>query len=103
MRVEERNDAVVEQVCRGDRRLAIVDFREAHLRVRIDEGLLIDSPNALQRTDVERVLGSAVAWALALEFAVRFLLEFCLLERLNLRLRQHDAVAHSVPWTPGWC
>jgi hypothetical protein len=54
-------------------RLTVVELGESDLRVGIDEGLLIDAPDAFHVADVERVLGAAVARMLTLEFAVRLL------------------------------
>jgi len=44
---------------------------KAYLGVGADEGLLVDASNALEIADIERVLGAAVTWMLALELAVR--------------------------------
>ena len=49
-------------------------------------------PTPLQGADVERVLGAAVAGALALELAVRFLLGLGLLQGGQLTLREHQAL-----------
>jgi hypothetical protein len=71
--LEERQHTVIEQIGRRDRRLAIVELGEGDLGVGVDEGLLINAPNALEIADIERVLGAAVPGMLALEFAVRLL------------------------------
>ena len=47
----------------GDRGLAIVQLGEGDLGVGIDQGLLIDPPHALERSDIEGVLRAAVAGA----------------------------------------
>src|SRR5258708_34661435 len=65
---------------------------EGDLGVGVDEGLLVDPPDALQRADIEGVLRAAIAWTLALELAMRLLVGLGLLERLDLRLRKQDAV-----------
>ena len=41
----------------------------------VDRRLLVDTPDALERADIERVLGYAVIRALTLELAVRLLVE----------------------------
>ena len=74
MAVEERDHPVVEQIGCRDRRLAIVELGAGDLGVGIDEGLLVDAPNSLQIADIERILGAAIAWMLALELAMRLLL-----------------------------
>src|SRR5205814_6131603 len=56
------------------------------------KGLLINPPDALQRADVEGVLRAAIARALALELAMRFLVGLGFLERGDLRLGQQDAI-----------
>src|SRR5215211_7116882 len=70
MLIVEGHHAVVQQVGGGERGLAIVEFGEGHLGIGVDEGLLVDAPDPLHVADVERVLGAAVARALALELAV---------------------------------
>jgi hypothetical protein len=40
---EERHDPIIEQICRCDRRLAIIQLGEANLGVGVDEGLLVDA------------------------------------------------------------
>jgi hypothetical protein len=54
---EERQDAVVEQIRGGDGRLAIVELGASDLRKGIDERLLVNSTNALQIADIERIPG----------------------------------------------
>src|SRR3954469_6459441 len=76
----------------GVRRLAVIELGEADLRIRIDHGLLVDAPDALQRADIEGVLGDAVARALAVEFAIGFLLRLGLLHGGHLGLCQDDAL-----------
>ncbi len=56
MLLEERQHPVVEQVGRCDQRLAVVELGEGRLRVGVDEGLLVDPPDTLERADVEGVL-----------------------------------------------
>jgi hypothetical protein len=57
----EGQDPVVEEIGRRDRRLAIIELGEADLGIGVDEGLLIDSADALQGADVEGVLHAAIA------------------------------------------
>src|SRR5262249_21614467 len=63
--VIERHHPVVEDLGRGDRGLAVIEFGEGDLGIGINKGLLIDPPDALQGADVKRVLGAAIAGALA--------------------------------------
>jgi len=51
-----------------------IQLREADLCIRLDERLLVDPADALERAHVKRILRPAVARTLALEFAVRFFL-----------------------------
>src|SRR5262249_19051577 len=83
--LEQRQHPIIEQICRRDRCLAI------DLGVRIDEGLLVDPANALQITDIECILGAAIAWMLALELTMSLLLGLGLFQRNDLRLGQHQA------------
>ncbi len=57
MAVEERDHAVVEQIGRRNRRLAIIKLGEGDLGVGVDEGLLANPPHSLQVADIERILG----------------------------------------------
>jgi hypothetical protein len=50
-RIIERQDAIVEEIGRGDRRLAIVEPGEGDLGVGVDERLLVDAPD-LNRSGV---------------------------------------------------
>jgi hypothetical protein len=84
--VKERQHSIVQEVRRRDRRLLRVELRGRDLRIRIDEGLLIDAPDALEGADVERILRAAVPRALALKFAVRFAGSLGPFERDDLRL-----------------
>src|SRR4051794_168572 len=74
MALEQRDHAVVYEIGRRDRRLAIVELGTNHLAVGIDEGLLVDAPDPLHIADIERVLGAAIARMLALELAMRLFL-----------------------------
>src|SRR5262249_6776595 len=78
----------IEQIGRRDGRLAVVELGKAYLGVG-DEGLLVDASNTLQIADIERILGAAVTWMLALELAVSLLLGLGLFQRDDLRLGQH--------------
>src|SRR6201986_4100455 len=79
--LEQRQHPIIEQICRRDRCLAIVKFSASDLGVRIDEGLLVDAANALQIADIERILGAAIAWMLALELAMGLLFGLGLFQR----------------------
>ena len=72
MLVVEWHDPIVQQVGRGERGLAIVELGEGNLRVGVDEGLLIDAPDALECPDIVRILGAEIAWVLGLDLAVGF-------------------------------
>ena len=88
----ERQHPVVQKVGGGDRRLAVIELGEADLGVGVDEGLLIDAANALQRADVEGVLRAAIAGAFGLELAVRLLVGLGLLQRGELALGEDEAL-----------
>ncbi len=61
MGLKERQYSVVEGVSSSDRRFLIVELAEGHLGIGVDEGLLVDSTNAFQGADVERVLRPKIA------------------------------------------
>src|SRR5262249_38903723 len=89
---EERQDTVVQQVGRGDRRLAIVELGETNLGVSVDRRLLVNAPDPLHGADIEGVLRHAITRALAPELAAGFLLLLGLLQRAEL----------AVNTTPSW-
>src|SRR5438876_4609398 len=83
---------IIEDFGRGDRGLAVIELGKSDFGVGIDKGLLVNPPDALQRTDIEGVLGTAIAWTFALELAMRLLVGLGLLERGDLRLGEQDAI-----------
>jgi hypothetical protein len=87
--VEEWHDAVVEQVGCWQRSLAIVELGECHLRVGVDERLLIDTAHTFEGADIKGALGTAVAGTFRFKLAVRFLFQFGAFERGQLRFGQH--------------
>ena len=92
MLVVERHYPVIEDLGGGDRGLAVIQLGKGDFGVDIDEGLLIDPPDALQGADVESVLRPAVAGALAVELAMRLFVGLGLLERDDLRFGEQDAI-----------
>src|SRR6266699_2212885 len=78
--VVERHHPVVEDLGSSDRRLAIIKLGEGDLGVGVDDGLLVDPPDPLQRADIEGVPRAAVAGALALELAMSLFVGLGLLE-----------------------
>ena len=89
--VEEGDDAVVQQIGGGERRLAIVELGEGDFRVGVDEGLLTDAAHALHVADVEGILGAAIAGMLAFELAMGFFFGFGFLQGRKLGLGEDDA------------
>ena len=88
---EERQHPVVEQIGSRDRRLGGVELGRSPLGVGIDEGLLVNPADALERADVEGVLAAEIAGMGRLDLAVGdivFLLPF---QCLHLRFGQHFA------------
>ncbi len=88
---KEGENAIVQHVGRHQRVLAVVQFGKGDLGVGIDEGLLINSPDALDRADIVRILSSQVAGVRRFDFAVRFLFLFGLFQGTHLRFRQDMA------------
>lgn len=56
LRLIKRQYTIIQQISRCNRRFGDIELAVSHLRVRINERLLIDSPNAFQVAHVERVL-----------------------------------------------
>jgi nudix-type nucleoside diphosphatase (YffH/AdpP family) len=57
--VEEGHDPIVQEVGRGDRHLAIIEFGKCHFRIGVDEGLLVDVRSVGRCEDRKRAgLGS---------------------------------------------
>ena len=92
MLFEERQHPIVQNLRRGDWRLAVVELGEDHLGVGIDEGLLIDAAHALHVADIEGVLGAAIAGTFALELAVDLLFGLGFLQRHDLGFGEDKAV-----------
>jgi hypothetical protein len=84
VQLEERQPAIIQQFGGCDRRLPIIQLREADLAVGIDEGLLIDPADALKCADVEGVLRTTLSRTFALEFPVRFFIRLCPLQGHHL-------------------
>lgn len=67
--VVERYHAVIEQLCRRERRLSVVELGKGDLGIGVNEGLLVHTSDAFQIAHIEGILRSAIAWMLAFEFA----------------------------------
>src|ERR1700735_1876646 len=78
-RIIERHDAIVEEISRGDGRLAIIELGEGDLGIGVDESLLVDASDPLHVADVERILSAAIFRTFALELAMRLLFALGLL------------------------
>src|SRR5208337_1786614 len=91
--VEEGNDAVVQEIGGGQRRLAVVELGEGDFRVGIDEGLLIDAAHPLHIAHIEGVLGAAIAGVLAFELAMGFFSDLAFSKAASWA---------SVRMTPSW-
>jgi hypothetical protein len=98
--VEERDHTVIEQIGRHQRGRAIIEFGEGQLGVGVEEGPLVEAPHALECPHIEGVLRAAVAWALALELAVRLLVARGLFQRRELRLAQHQTLLRTLGFQP---
>ena len=92
MLVVERHYTVIEDLGGGDRGLAVIQLGKGDFGVGVDEGLLIDPPDALQGADVESVLRPTVAGAFAVELTMRLFVGLGLLERGDLRFGEQDAI-----------
>ena len=90
--LEERQHPVIEHVGCRDRVLAVVELGKGELAVGVDEGLLVDAPDALQVADVVGVLRPEVARVLGLDHAVRLLVLSRLLERSDLVFCEDQAL-----------
>ena len=69
-----------------------VHLGETHVRERVDAGLLVDGSDALDMTDVKRVLAHEEAWMVGLDLTVSFFVFLDLLEGLNLRFGEDATV-----------
>jgi hypothetical protein len=68
--LEERQHPVIEGVGGGQRVLAVVELADGDPRVSVDEGLLVDTPDALERADVEGILRAQIARVFCLDLPV---------------------------------
>jgi hypothetical protein len=60
MAVEEGNHAIVQEMGRYDRGLAIVELGASNLGVSINKGLLTDASHSFQVADIEGILSAAI-------------------------------------------
>ena len=89
---EEWQHLVIQQISGSDRCLSRVQLAVGHLAVGVHNGLLVDSADTLQSTDVEGVLGTEVARMDGFDLATSFIIQLLSLKRLDLRFGQNDAV-----------
>lgn len=85
--LEERQHSVIQQLGGSQRRFPVIQLGKSDFAVGIDEGLLIDPPDALERSDVEGVLRTTISGAFTLKLAMRFFVGLRLLQGHHLRLR----------------
>ena len=64
------DNAVIEEVGGHQGVLAVVELDQGHLGVGVNEGLLVDTADALERAHVVCILGAQVAGVQALNLAV---------------------------------
>ncbi len=93
MQLEERQHFVVEHIGRSDRRLGRIELGKSDLGIGVDEGLLVDTANALQGAHIERILGSQVARMGGFDLAAGFIIELLFLKRLDLGFSQYQTVS----------
>ncbi len=87
---------VIEPVGGHQRLAAVIQLGEGHLAIGIDEGLLVDPPNPLERANIERILGAQLARMLGLNLALRFLLLATSFQRRG----QHPVFLSSLLFQP---
>jgi hypothetical protein len=71
--------------------LAVVELADGDSGVSVDEGPLVDAPDAFERADVESILRAEIVGVLRLDLAVSLLLLLGALQRLQLILGQDQA------------
>src|SRR5512133_1984901 len=74
MLIIERHHAVVKDLGSCDRGLAIIELGEGDFGIGVDHGLLVDPADTLPGADIEGILVAAITGALAVEFAMGFLI-----------------------------
>jgi hypothetical protein len=72
--LKERHPLVVEQIRRRQRGFVVVELGKGHFAVGLDKCLLVDTAYALERPDLEGVLGSAIPRTFARECSRGFFL-----------------------------
>ena len=72
-------------------RLRIIELCQSDLAIGVDDGLLIDAPDAFERAYVESILSPTVPGAFNFEFAVRFFVGRGLLQRDDLGFGEHQS------------
>ena len=70
----EGQHTVIHHVGGYQRVLAVIKLGESHLGIRINEGLLIDTTNALDGPDVIGILGAQISRVRRVDLTMRFFL-----------------------------
>ena len=83
------NDPVIEEICCDQSILPVVKLNESHLRIGIDEGLLLDTANTLEVAHIVGVLRSQVSGMESHYLPLGFLLLLGPLQCLELLFREN--------------
>jgi len=81
----------VEEICSCDGVIGLVQFCKSHLRIGIDECLLINPAYAFQGPHEERILGSKIAWVMGFDFPSCHGLLFLFFHRCDLGFSENKA------------
>jgi hypothetical protein len=90
--LEKRQHAIIEQVSRYQRLFAVIELHKHDFTVGIDEGLLVETPNALDCADIIGVLRTQIAGMLGLNLALGFFFLLAFRQRHHLRFGQNKVL-----------
>jgi hypothetical protein len=76
MLFKERQDPVIQNICRHQSVLTVIEFGKSDLQVSVNEGLLIDVSDPFERSYIEGALGTKITRMLGLYLTVSL---FCCL------------------------
>ncbi len=83
-RFQQRQHAIIEQVCHCDQRLCRLQLARSHLAVGIDKGLLIDPTDALDRADGVGILRAKETRVRRLDLAMGLIQRLLMLQSDDL-------------------
>src|SRR5579859_1778064 len=71
MLIKERQNTVIENICRSNGMLGLIEFGKCHPAVSVDKGLLVNAADALDIADIVGILGAEISGVLSFNLSKR--------------------------------